>query len=290
MKIRMKNFMDCWEYSTDELLQLVDLIIYLKKCAKNGYVPKLLKEQTVALIFNGMDFYRHPTQTLCDLVTIIENLPEGKELKDIKLVFVGSADAGESSANDLAKLLPRFGAEVVHLVPEGHELGGEFELGEKWMVEKNLKEIEIACKEGGGKYSWTNNVDEGVKNADFIYSGCYCYEGMEDDTDMKHFNDVFIGGGYQVSEQLLAKCPTAKTMHYLPALRGKEKTDYAMDFDGSLLWKQAENRLHTQRGLLAYLMADREMVTEEDKVRMEKDAWKIIDNMRLQFGAELTHN
>lgn len=361
-----KNFMDCWDYSTEELLEMVDLILYLKSCAKKGFVPKLLQGQSLAMIFNGnstrtrisfetaaqelgasalfltggpkgelhlghretiedsaavissmvdgiamrwsdvdeieefakystvpvfngMDFYRHPTQTLCDLVTIIENLPQGKALSDVKLVFVGSGDAGESSANDLAKLLPRFGATVVHLVPPGHELGGSEELGEPWMVKKNKEQIENACKEGGGTFFWTNDVDGAVKDADFIYTGCYCYEGMEDDTEMEHFNQVFIGGGYQVNEALLAKCPGAKTMHYLPALRGKEMTDYAMDFEGSLLWKQAENRYHTQRGLLAYLMADRETVSEDEKKKMEMQAWKRIDNLRMNYGNKYSH-
>ena len=63
--------------------------------------------------FNGMDHTGHPTQTLCDFVTILEHLPEGKELKDIRLAFVGATGVRETSANDLAKLLPRFGATVV---------------------------------------------------------------------------------------------------------------------------------------------------------------------------------
>lgn len=364
----IKNFMDCWDYSTEELMKMVDLIIYLKACAKKGYIPKLLKGQALAMIFNGnstrtrisfetaaqelgasalfltggpkgelhlghretiadsarvissmvdgiiirwvdteeieefaknstvpvfngMDYMRHPTQTLCDLVTIIENLPEGKELKDIKLVFIGSADVEESSANDLAKLLPRFGATVVHLVPPEHEPGGKFdkEKSPAWMIELNEQRRLQACKEGDGHFYWTNEAEEALKDVDFIYTGCYCYEGMEDDTDMKHFNEVFIGGGYQVTEELLLKYPGAMTMHYLPALRGKEMTDYAMDFEGSLLWKQAENRYHTQRGLLAYLMGQRETVSQAEKEKMEMEAWKKIEEMRLDFGKKYTH-
>ena len=78
-------------------------------------------------------------------------------------------------------------------------------------------------------------------------------------------------------------------MHYLPAQRGKEMTDYAMDYEGSLLWAQAENRYHTQRGLLAYLMAQRENVTEDEKRRMEMEAWAKIDSMRSKFGKTYSH-
>lgn len=361
-----KDFMDCWDYSTEELLDMVDLIIYLKDCARKGFVPKLLNGQALGMIFkgnstrtrvsfetaaqelgasalfltggpkgelhlgqretiedsarvissmvdgiamrweevdeieafaaassvplyNGMDFMRHPTQTLCDLVTIIENLPEGKKLNDVKLVFVGSGDTGESSANDLAKLLPRFGCNVVELVPPGHELGGEIEMAEPWMIEQNKKRIAQACEEGGGKFSWTNDPEVALPGADFIYSSCWIYEGQEDDTELEYFDRVFIGGGYQVTEEMISKCPGVKTMHYLPAQRGKEMTDYAMDYEGSLLWAQAENRYHTQRGLLAYLMAKRENVTEDEKRRMEMEAWAKIDSMRSKFGKTYSH-
>ena len=101
---------------------------------------------------------------------------------------------------------------------------------------------------------------------------------------------MFLDKGFQVNKALLAHCPGARTMHYLPALRGKEMDDYAMDFEGSLLWQQAENRLHTQRGLLAYLMGPRtnqpsgaELAEEESIVR-EK-----IDYMNKKFGTQLTH-
>ena len=102
---------------------------------------------------------------------------------------------------------------------------------------------------------------------------------------------MFVGKGFQVSEKLLAHCPQAQTMHYLPALRGKEMTDYAMDFPGSLLWKQAENRLHTQRGLMAYLMGGRSIDayapvynTEAERAIVEK-----ITAMTERYGSQYTH-
>ena len=79
-------------------------------------------------------------------------------------------------------------------------------------------------------------------------------------------------------------------MHYLPALRGKEMTDYAMDFEGSIMWKQAENRLHTQRGLLAYLMAPNTIhATEEEKAKATADATDKIKKMYEKYGVGSTH-
>ena len=110
------------------------------------------------------------------------------------------------------------------------------------------------------------------------------------DEEFALYKKDFLDAGYQINEELLANCPNAKTLHYLPALRGKEMTDYAMDFDGSLLWKQAENRLHTQRGLLAYLMAPRTVhATEEKKQKAKIEISNQISKMFEKYGVENTH-
>ena len=363
----IKHFMDCWDYSTEELLSMVDLIRQLKADKKSGKCPKLLEGQSLAMIFNGnstrtrvsfetaamdlgahalyltggpegemhlghrehikdtaivvssmvdgiamrwratdemeefvkncsvpffngMDHTRHPTQTLADLTTIIENLPEGKELKDITLTFIGSTGVRETSANDLAKLLPRFGANVVLCSPEGHFLGGEHDNNEAWMIERNKERRKLACEEGGGTIYETTDPVEAVQNADYIYTGVYVYEGTETKSDFDYFQTVFLDQGYRVDKELLAHNPKAMTMHYLPALRGKEMDDYAMDFPGSLLWKEAENRLHTQRGLLAYLMGPRVIhASEQDKADEELAVKEKLEYLYEKYGLTLTH-
>ena len=240
--------------------------------------------------FNGMDHTRHPTQTLCDFITILENLPEGKEIKDVTLAFIGATGVRETSANDLAKLLPRFGANVILCSPEGYELGGENDRNPQWMIDRNAERRKQACTEGGGSITLTRDPKEAVANADYVYTGCFCYEGTESKSDFEIYYRDFIDKGYQVTEELLSINPRAMTMHYLPALRGKEMTDYAMDFAGSLLWTEAENRLHTQRGLMAYLMGplapdfDAAPFTEEEAAAKAK-----IRAMRETFGTEYTH-
>ena len=364
-----KNYMDIWDYSTDEIMDMVELIRELKECARELRVPKLLRDQSLAMIFNGnstrtrvsfetashqlgahalyltggehgelhlgkretikdtatvvssmvegisirwqdtleieefarhssvpvfnmMDYYRHPTQTLCDLTTIIENLPEGKELKDVTLVFVGSDDMNESSACDLAKLLPRFGAKVVMATPEGHAFDEAFNLEENGeeAVHRQQELRRQACFEGGGSILSTHNPIEGVAGADFIYTGCFCYEGMESESEFEYFQRVFMDKGFQVNERMLKAAPGAKTMHYLPALRGKEMDDFAMDFAGSLLWKQAENRLHTQRGLMAYLMGCRTLDDFKPTCDGDEKVAAMVERMYQTYGAEYTHH
>ena len=362
----IKHFLDCWDFSTDELLDMVDLIIQLKKGAKKGNFPKVLSGQSVAMIFNGnstrtrisfevathqlgghalyltggsegemhlgkretvadtarvvssmvegvvmrwrntgemedfaanlsvpffnaMDHTRHPTQTLCDLVTVIENLPEGKELKDITLAYIGQSGVRETSANDIAKLLPRFGAKVIIGSPVGYELGGERDNNPRWMIDQNLMRREIACEEGGGAVIVTNDPQEAVHGADFVYTGCVCYEGCEAKEDFENFKKTFIDKGFQVNEKLLSICPTAKTMHYLPALRGQEISDFGMDFNGSLLWKQAENRLHTQRGLLAYLMWANSFNIIRASNEPDGEILAKIASMDKKYGGRKTH-
>lgn len=363
----VKKFMDCWDYSNEELLDLVDLIIKLKEAKKNNCVPQLLEGQSVAMIFNGsstrtrvsfevaatdlgahalfltggpkgelhlgnretikdtaqvisdmvdgvvmrwrntkeieefaeycsvpfyngMDMIRHPTQTLADFVTIIENLPEGKELKDIQLTFVGATGCSETSGSDLAKLLPRFGAKVVLCSPPGWFMGEENADEAPWQIPVNERRRKQACDEGSGEIVCTSDPVQAMQGADFVYGSIVCYENMESDEEFALYKKDFLDAGYQINEELLANCPNAKTLHYLPALRGKEMTDYAMDFEGSLLWKQAENRLHTQRGLLAYLMAPRTVhATEEEKQKAKIEITNQISKMFDKYGVESTH-
>lgn len=365
-----KNYLDCWDYSTDELLAMVDLMRDLKRLSYERKVPKLIADQSLAMIFNGnstrtrvsfetathqlgghalyltggehgelhlgkretvmdsstvvssmvdgiairwqdvaeieefaryssvpvfnmMDYYRHPTQTLCDLTTIIENLPEGKELKDVKLAFIGADDLNESSAGDLAKLLPRFGATVVMGTPEGHAFDEDYNAEENAdnpeLLQVTAERRKRACEEGGGHIYSVHNAAEAVEGADFVYTGCFCYEGMESESEFEYFDRVFVQGGFQVSESLLSHCKGAKTMHYLPALRGKEMTDYAMDYEGSLLWKQAENRLHTQRGLMAYLMGCRTLDEFVPQRESDEAIASKIACMYQTFGTNYTH-
>lgn len=165
--------------------------------------------------FNGMDHTRHPTQTLCDFITILENLPEGKEIKDVTLAFIGATGVRETSANDLAKLLPRFGANVILCSPEGYELGGENDRNPQWMIDRNTERRKQACTEGGGSITLTRDPKEAVANADYVYTGCFCYEGTESKSDFEIYYRDFIDKGYQVTEELLSINPRAMTMHYL---------------------------------------------------------------------------
>ncbi|MGG5317670.1 ornithine carbamoyltransferase [Enterococcus sp. AZ072] len=200
-----------------------------------------LAEHADVPIINGMGTYLHPVQCLCDLVTMSEHLPEGKEISDITLTFIGDATIYENVGTALSHILPRLGANFIYAVPEGYEAEESF-----------YAPVQKAIEEGGGTFSIMHDPVEAVKNADYIYSSVMWYEGFDSDRE-KRTKDFLPK--YQINEELAAQAPDhAMFMHYLPAQRGYEMTDAIMDHERSLLWDQAENRLYGEMGLLVYLL------------------------------------
>jgi len=337
----MKNFIDPWDFTTDELMELVDFILLLKKADKLGACPKLLEDASLGMIFaapstrtrvsfevamtklgghalylrpgelhlgsretikdtaltlsrmcdcimarihspedmeelskwssvpviNGMTDYNHPTQALCDLVTIVENMPEGKTLSDITLTFVGDTTLFECVLNTMNQILPRFGGNVVFASPEGYSLYDDASP----YREKLISRAEEACKIGGGTFKVLNDPIEAVKNADFIYTGPWTYHGNEDE---KEARDKVFMPKFQVNADLVAHAPDhAQFMHYGPALRGQEMSEEIMDHERSLLVDEAENRLHTEKGLLAwYIYPNLKRASTEVKAAMQAEA------------------
>jgi ornithine carbamoyltransferase len=90
-----------------------------------------------------------------------------------------------------------------------------------------------------------------VTGADVVYTDVWVSMGEEDEREEKL---AAFADGYQVNEALLANAPEARLMHCLPAHRGEEVTDAVVESERSLVWRQAENRLHAQKGLLVDLL------------------------------------
>lgn len=318
----MKNFIDPWDFSTRELMQLVEFTILLKKAEKMGASPRLLEDASLGMIFaapstrtrvsfevamtqlgghalylrpgelhlgdresvkdtalvlsrmvdcimarihsheemqelskwatvpviNGMTDYNHPTQALCDLVTIYENLPEGKTLGDITLTFVGDTTLFECVLNTMNQILPRFGGNIVFASPDGYSI---YDDASEYR-DRLIGRAEEACEIGGGTFTVTNDPIDAVRNADFIYTGPWIYHGNEHE---KAERDKVFMPKFQVSADLARHAPDhVQFMHYGPALRGIEMTEEIMDHERSLLVEEAENRLHTEKGLLAWYM------------------------------------
>lgn len=164
----------------------------------------------------------HPLQALADILTMKQLLGT---LEGVQVAYVGDAD--NNVARSLAQACVAVGAELILASPEGY----------------GLREAPDGVRQ-------VADPAEAVRGARFVYTDVWVSMGQDDETAarMKAF------AGYQVDEALMAKADDAWFLHCLPARRGEEVTHGVMESARSAVWRQAENRMHTARGALAWVL------------------------------------
>ncbi|MCS7178764.1 MAG: ornithine carbamoyltransferase [Anaerolineae bacterium] len=194
-----------------------------------------LAEYSRVPVINGLSDYSHPCQGLADFLTIIEK--KGRDLRGKKLAFVGD---GNNVATSLLFGATKLGMDFAIATPPGYELPTRvWELGRKFAMES------------GSHILATHDPAEAVREADVIYTDVWTSMGQEAEAAQR----AKVFPPYQVNAALVAQAkPDVIVMHCLPAHRGQEITDDVADGPHSVLWDQAENRMHAQKAILVELM------------------------------------
>ncbi len=206
----------------------------------DGFVARTFSHQAVeelaefasVPVINALTDYSHPCQAMADLMTAKEHFDR---LAGLKLTFIGD---GNNVARSLAALCARLKVEFVLAGPEEYHLSDDF---------VSL----LKANEPQAEFSQVIDPKEAVKDADIVYTDTWISMGQEQEKQ-KRINDF---KGYQLDMNLLSVAkPSAIVMHCLPAYRGYEITDDVIESPQSVVFEEAENRLHFQRTLLAELM------------------------------------
>jgi len=195
-----------------------------------------LAEYSRVPVINGLSDYNHPCQGLADFLTIIEN--KGWDLKGRKLAYIGD---GNNVATSLLFGAGLLGMDFAIAGPKGYELPANV-----WAAGQKLAES------SGNTLLATEDAREAVAGADAVYTDVWASMGQEDEAAER----ARIFQPYQVNKALIAEAkPDVIAMHCLPAHRGHEITDDVCDGPHSVLWDQAENRMHAQKAILVKLLA-----------------------------------
>lgn len=201
---------------------------------KHSDVEDLARYGTIPVI-NGLTDLMHPCQILADLFTVYE--AKGK-LEGLKMAYVGD---GNNVANSLLHGCAKTGMDIYVATPAGYGCDGTI-----------IEEAKQAAAKSGSKVVITVDPEEAVAGADVIYTDTWVSMGQEAEKEMR----VKLFMPYQVNGKLFSKAKDdAVFLHCLPAYRGLEVTESVIDGPNSMVFEEAENRLHVQKAIMATLMA-----------------------------------
>ena len=208
----------------------------------NGIVARTFSQHTIdelarwasVPVINALSDLYHPCQALADVFTIEEKFGR---LDGLKLAFVGD---GNNVAHSLMLCAARLAMDFAIATPAGYSPNPDI-----------VSEAAILAKANGCTLTVTHDAAEAVENAHAVYTDVWASMGQEHEADQR--NGDFEN--HRVDEGLLARAgPGALFMHCLPAKRGQETTDGVIESAQSVVFDQAENRLHVQKALLLMLL------------------------------------
>jgi ornithine carbamoyltransferase len=210
------------------LSQYVDAIVCRTKA--HDTIVQLAEVSTVPVI-NGLSDFTHPCQALADIYTLRQ---EAGRVNGLTLAFVGD---GNNMARSLAVVCGLLGMRFVLAAPEKYQFDAAF----RSHLKKILPAAEIVE---------TTDPVAAVQDAAVVYTDVWASMGQEGERQERI--KAFLP--YQVNASLMKHCPSSLFMHCLPARRGEEVTDEVIDGPQSVVVTQAANRMHLQKGLLAWLL------------------------------------
>jgi len=194
-------------------------------------ILELAKFSSVPVI-NGLSDFNHPCQVMADVLTILEHR---KTLDNLKVAFVGD---GNNLAHSWLNFASRYPMTLALAVPEGFD------------PDPNV--VANAKKAGISEIDMYRDPKKAVKDADVIYTDVWASMGQEAQAEEK--NKAFAS--FQVNDELMkAARKDTYVMHCLPAHRGQEITDSVIESKNSIVFDEAENRLHAQKAIMVKLMA-----------------------------------
>lgn len=213
----LSRFLDGIMIRTFDHQDVVDL-------AKYGQIP----------IINGLTDLLHPCQALADAQTILEH--KGT-LKGLKMAYIGD---GNNVAHSLMNICTKTGMDISIATPKGYECDAAI-----------VKDAEEDAKLLGVKVINTHDPIEAIKDADVVYADTWVSMGQENQKEEK----IKVFMPYQINDELFSYAkPDAIFMHCLPAYRGYEVTESIIDGKQSVIFDEAENRLHAQKAVMTLLM------------------------------------
>ena len=203
--------------------------IIMARLFDHSHILELAEDSTIPVI-NGLTDYNHPCQVMSDIFTIWESRGS---LDDLKVTYVGD---GNNIVHSWLNLASKISIKFVCICPEDYT--------------PEEQTVELARKGGCSEIEISHDPHTAVQNADVVYTDVWASMGQKEEVEEREklFKD------FQVNEKLMESAGKETLfMHCLPAERGREVTDEVIESDTSIVFSQAENRLHIQNSIMATL-------------------------------------